>query len=132
MCIETFIAVKFIAAKVAAAHAAHTAAAKAAAKAAYTAHHPLSVALQETAHHGVNSIMKNPAIHPTVKAALLHVLQHGSTGTTGAAAGPTDTTSVLHNAARLAEMMALPVGTLARDTETYQKLKGLLSDRRDK
>lgn len=130
MCIDpvSIITFKFIAGKIAAAHAAHAATAKVA----FAAHHPLSAALQETTQHGLNSIMKNPAIHPAVKAALAQVLQHQSAGATGLVAGPAGTGSALHTAAQFAKPAALPLAAqLFRETESYQQLKELLSDRRD-
>jgi hypothetical protein len=127
MLIEAMV-IKFIAGKIAAAHAAHAAAANAA----YTIHHPLSAALQETAHHGLMSIMKDPAIHPAVKAALVHSMQHGPTGTIGAVAGQAGTGSTLHAAEHLGEAAFMPwAARLFRETDAYQDLKKLLSDWRE-
>lgn len=129
MCIDpvSIITIKFIAGKIAAAHAAHAAAAKVT----FAAHHPLSAALQETTQHGLNSIMKNPAIHPAVKAALAQVLQHQAAGATGLMAGPAGTGSALHTAAEFAKPAALPLAALFRETDAYQQLKELLSGRRE-
>jgi hypothetical protein len=131
MCIDpvsiSIISIKVIAGKIAAAHAAHTVAAKVA----FAEHHPLSTVLQETAQHGLNSFMKNPAIHPAVKAALVQVLQHESAGATGLVAGPAGTGSALHTAAQFAKSAALaPAAQLFRETEAYQQLTDFLSDRR--
>jgi hypothetical protein len=122
------MAIKFIAGKLAAAHAAHVAAAKAA----FTVHHPLSTALQQTAHHGLTSIMKDPAIHPAVKAALVQSIQHGPPGAAGIVAGPAGTGSVAHAAGHLAEAEFTPLAAwLVRETDAYQDLKKLLSDWRE-
>jgi alpha-D-ribose 1-methylphosphonate 5-triphosphate synthase subunit PhnG len=118
------VAAKYIGGKLLAAHAAHAAAAKTV----FAVHHPLSTAQNLAAHHGLNSIMKNPDIHPAVKAALGQVLQHGATGATGTA-GSAGTASATHAAARLAELTAMPVAArLVVGTDTYQNLKKHLSD----